>query len=178
MPYPLPLKLKAYCLLLFPAVTSFGKSLLCCHLGTLLTFHLHTDLRSYCLVATLGLDGLSSDNSCYALLEQEQSSCRVVPMLQLQCAVQHYDWGRVGAESEVGRIHALASGDAIQDVPYAELWMGTHKSGPSLVCFGNETQPVLLKDWLDAHPEALGSKVVEKWQGELPFLFKVNCLFL
>ena len=103
----------------------------------------------------------------------------LLPMLRLQCAVQHYDWGRIGADSEVGRIHALTCGNDIQDVPYAELWMGTHKSGPSLVCSGNETThpEVSLKDWLDAHPEALGPKVVERWQGELPYLFKVFRFF-
>ncbi|KAG0596051.1 hypothetical protein M758_UG220000 [Ceratodon purpureus] len=93
-------------------------------------------------------------------------------MLRLQCAVQHYDWGRVGSASEVGRLHALASGDAVEDVPYAELWMGTHVSGPSRVVSEEESE-VLLKDWLDTHTEALGQKVLERWEGELPFLFKV-----
>ncbi|XP_024398750.1 mannose-6-phosphate isomerase 2 [Physcomitrium patens] len=91
--------------------------------------------------------------------------------LRLECAVQHYDWGRIGAASEVGRLHALAVGSPAEDTPYAELWMGTHKSGPSWVVSDNS--PVLLKEWLDTHSEALGDKVAERWQGELPFLFKV-----
>lgn len=97
-------------------------------------------------------------------------------MLRLQCTVQHYDWGKIGAKSEVGRLHVLASGDGIQDVPYAELWMGTHKSGPSLVIFESDTKGekrVPLKDWLDNHSETLGPKVLQRWNGELPFLFKV-----
>lgn len=86
--------------------------------------------------------------------------------------MQHYDWGRIGAASEVGRLHALAVGSPAEDTPYAELWMGTHKSGPSWVVSDNS--PVLLKEWLDTHSEALGDKVAERWQGELPFLFKVD----
>lgn len=94
-------------------------------------------------------------------------------MLRLQCAVQHYDWGRIGAGSEVGRLHALASGDPVDDVPYAELWMGTHTSGPSRVVTEKENSELLLKDWLAAHSEALGPIVLDRWEGELPFLFKV-----
>lgn len=94
-------------------------------------------------------------------------------MLRLQCAVQHYDWGRIGPASEVGQLHALASGEAVEDVPYAELWMGTHASGPSRVVSEEDKSEVLLKDWLDTHTEALGHNVLERWEGELPFLFKV-----
>jgi len=96
-------------------------------------------------------------------------------MLRLQCAVQHYDWGRIGAGSEVGQLHALASGDPVDDVPYAELWMGTHTSGPTRVVTEiDENSELLLKDWLAAHSEALGPIVLRRWEGELPFLFKVD----
>jgi hypothetical protein len=97
-------------------------------------------------------------------------------MLRLQCKVQHYEWGRIGADSEVARLHALSSGEGFQDLPYAELWMGTHPSGPSSVILegGGDSNPVLLQQWLDMHPEALGKKVQQRWDGELPFLFKVK----
>ena len=95
-------------------------------------------------------------------------------MLRLQCAVQHYDWGRIGPASEVGRLHALASGEPVEDVPYAELWMGTHTSGPSRVVNHEGKSELLLKDWLTAHTDALGQNVLERWEGELPFLFKVH----
>lgn len=94
-------------------------------------------------------------------------------MLRLQCAVQHYDWGRIGEASEVGRLHALASKESVEDVPYAELWMGTHVSGPSRVVSEEGGNSELLKDWLLTHTEALGQNVLERWDGELPFLFKV-----
>ncbi|BBN02513.1 mannose-6-phosphate isomerase [Marchantia polymorpha subsp. ruderalis] len=96
-------------------------------------------------------------------------------MLRLQVSAQNYDWGRIGEESEVGRLYGISSGKEVQhDVPYAELWMGTHPSGPSFIsdaAVGGE--PQLLKDWLLEHHEALGDDVFKHWQGELPFLFKV-----
>ncbi|GJP50627.1 hypothetical protein CLOM_g9770 [Closterium sp. NIES-68] len=113
----------------------------------------------------------------------------------MRCVAQTYDWGIKGSGSTVGRLYALGtSGSAAaakDDVPYAELWMGTHPSGPSLVlpsakpdqsgspCTvlvkndAAEGEPQLLQDWLDAHPEALGATVQQKWPGQLPFLFKV-----
>ncbi|KAJ7549795.1 hypothetical protein O6H91_07G069700 [Diphasiastrum complanatum] len=97
--------------------------------------------------------------------------------LRLRCKVQHYDWGRTGADSKVAQLHALMSGIPVQEgVPYAELWMGTHESGPSFVFWegmqsGQEGVP--LKDWLKEHPDALGQKVVERWGADLPYLFKV-----
>ncbi|KAF8780026.1 hypothetical protein HU200_001992 [Digitaria exilis] len=84
--------------------------------------------------------------------------------LRLRCAVQHYEWGRRGPESLVAR---LADGHA--DRPYAELWMGTHPSGPSTLLDDGE----LLRDWLARNPDALGPAVAARWGGDLPFLFKV-----
>eukprot|EP00253_Pinus_taeda_P016862 PITA_16862 len=93
--------------------------------------------------------------------------------LLLRCAVQHYEWGRHGYASEVARLYSLVTGSPIdEDKPYAELWMGTHDSGHSLVILQTGEQ-VPLKRWLEEHPEALGDKVVERWGIDLPFLFKV-----
>eukprot|EP01018_Ginkgo_biloba_P009005 Gb_37331 [translate_table: standard] len=91
--------------------------------------------------------------------------------LRLSCTVQHYEWGRIGEESEVGRLHSLMNKTEIQQKPYAELWIGTHDSGHSLVMLDN--QVMRLKDWLQQHPEALGDRVVNIWGIDLPFLFKV-----
>lgn len=94
--------------------------------------------------------------------------------LLLRYAVQHYEWGRNGSASEVGRLYSLISGSPIEeDKPYAELWMGTHDSGHSLVILQTGEQ-VPLKRWLEEHPEALGDKVVKRWGIDLPFLFKVQ----
>jgi mannose-6-phosphate isomerase len=70
-------------------------------------------------------------------------------------AFKDYAWGIRGWDSRVGR-YALASGSIQEidpDVPYAELWIGTHPAGHAKLADGR-----LLK-------EALGH--------DLPFLFKV-----
>nr|DAD31823.1 TPA_asm: hypothetical protein HUJ06_010674 [Nelumbo nucifera] len=97
----------------------------------------------------------------------------------LRCSVQNYDWGRIGEESKVAELFLLNSGMEIQnDKPYAELWMGTHNSGPSFLILGNRDggsglEPLSLKSWISENPHVLGEKVVEKWGADLPFLFKV-----
>ena len=56
------------------------------------------------------------------------------------------------------------------DKNYAELWMGTHPSGPSKI-ISNES--VLLSDYLLSTPNAVG-QVPEGYDStDLPFLFKV-----
>lgn len=98
-------------------------------------------------------------------------------MLKLRCVAQNYDWGIRGPASTVGRLFALGGAETLSDEkPYAELWMGTHPSGPSQVLEeggGGGGKFVLLREWLAANPSALGEKVQAKWGGELPFLFKV-----
>jgi mannose-6-phosphate isomerase len=80
--------------------------------------------------------------------------------------VQQYAWGQVGSASAVARL----SGEAIDETkPYAELWMGTHPSGPSVVV--DEAKP--LGTLLEQHPEWLGNVPSYKGGGGLPFLFKV-----
>lgn len=97
--------------------------------------------------------------------------------VELECAVQCYDWGIVGEESLVARIHCANVDNKIDPArPYAEvralslaaivfisvnlvtqLWMGTHESGPSLVKAGASRRTLR---------EHLGHE-------DLPFLFKV-----
>ncbi|KAJ3272096.1 Mannose-6-phosphate isomerase [Terramyces sp. JEL0728] len=80
---------------------------------------------------------------------------------------QNYDWGKLGDVSQVATL-ASANGlvpDATK--PYAELWMGTHPNGPSVVS-GNSTT---LKSLLNK--QTLSPGIHEKYNGDLPFLFKV-----
>lgn len=107
--------------------------------------------------------------------------------LRLHCKVQNYDWGLKGNRSEVGRLYALQSNENLdEETPYAELWIGTHESGPSNVVIcgdanedsadaNNEAEmhSMPLKDWLSKNPYALGDKVLQRWGTDLPFLFKV-----
>ncbi|KAG8659735.1 mannose-6-phosphate isomerase 1 [Manihot esculenta] len=103
------------------------------------------------------------------------------PLLRLRCSVQKYDWGKTGTDSQVARLFSLNSGSKIEvDRPYAELWMGTHESGPSfLLDAGMEngasigSQCITLKEWIAKNPNVLGDKVFNKWGSDLPFLFKV-----
>ncbi|XP_062198344.1 mannose-6-phosphate isomerase 1-like [Phragmites australis] len=94
-------------------------------------------------------------------------------LLRLCCAVQHYEWGRRGADSLVARLSGEGGGDAGDDPdaagrPFAELWMGTHPSAPSSLA-----PDVSLRDWIARNPAALGRAVAARWGGDLPFLFKV-----
>ena len=71
---------------------------------------------------------------------------------------------------QVATLHNGNSGTPVRELPYAELWMGTHPSGPSTLARGEKT---LLKDWLKAHPKTLGDVLHNRWGAELPYLFKV-----
>ncbi|KAJ4892716.1 Mannose-6-phosphate isomerase 1 [Raphanus sativus] len=88
---------------------------------------------------------------------------------RLRCSVKDYAWGKIGSDSLVYRVHAANSDREIDATrPYAELWMGTHESGPSYLEDG-----VTLRSWIAENPESLGDRVLEKWGCDLPFLFKV-----
>jgi mannose-6-phosphate isomerase len=72
----------------------------------------------------------------------------------------------VGSASAVARL----SGEGIDETkPYAELWMGTHPSGPSTVVSDSKT----LGAHLEEHPEWLGNVNSYPGGGGLPFLLKV-----
>jgi len=74
-------------------------------------------------------------------------------LVALSLTAQHYAWGKPGNRSKVAQLLSK-SGDTT--TRYAELWMGTHKNGPSKVVLADK-QPLL--------SEYLGT--------ELPYLFKV-----
>ncbi|KAK9066915.1 hypothetical protein SSX86_014239 [Deinandra increscens subsp. villosa] len=95
-------------------------------------------------------------------------------LVRLKCSVQNYDWGRIGHESLVARMFSSNCDDEIEEGKhYAELWMGTHASGPSYVVGEKGIGDVSLKSWISENPEVLGDTVVEKWGVDLPFMFKV-----
>jgi len=99
-------------------------------------------------------------------------------MLKLNCAVQNYAWGKVGKESEVAKLFASGSNEEIDEgKPYAELWMGTHASGPSTIAepAGKYPPKTTLKEWIGANESSLGDVLLKRFGGKsgLPFLFKV-----
>ncbi|KAF2299534.1 hypothetical protein GH714_032393 [Hevea brasiliensis] len=97
------------------------------------------------------------------------------PLLRLRGSVQNYNWGKAGTDSRVARLFAFNSASKIElDKPYAELWMGTHESGPSfLLESGVEngapigSQCITLKEWIAKNPNVLGDKVFDKWGSDL-----------
>ena len=69
--------------------------------------------------------------------------------------MKDYAWGIRGLDSRVAR-YALESGiidEVDPDVPYAELWLGTHPSGPTTIRDGTSLEDVN--------------------GGQLPFMFKI-----
>ncbi|KAI8986867.1 mannose-6-phosphate isomerase [Trametes punicea] len=98
-------------------------------------------------------------------------------VLKIIPTVQKYDWGKMGLSSKVAQ-YAVACNlpdfTLDENAPYAELWMGTHHTSPSRLPDGQT-----LSDYLAAHPDLIGSRVIERFrdvgaaQGNLPFLFKV-----
>ena len=91
-------------------------------------------------------------------------------MFSLTCPVQNYAWGRVGEDSIIAQLKSVS--DPVfrtgSTTPYAELWMGTHVSGPAKLADGS-----LLLDWLNGNPSAVGQVPAGYPADDLPFLFKI-----
>lgn len=86
-------------------------------------------------------------------------------LLPLRGALQHYEWGGydfiprlIGKKPKAGQA-------------VAELWMGNHHRGPSMVRTADGWEP--LGRYLARRPEILGAEVRRKFGDQLPFLFKV-----
>lgn len=89
--------------------------------------------------------------------------------MELHCAVQNYAWGKLGTSSLVAQLSkANPSVEIKEEVPYAELWMGTHPSGPSKISGTSK----LLLDFLTSNPDVLGVEERKVFGVNLPFLFK------
>lgn len=91
--------------------------------------------------------------------------------MELKCKVQNYDWGKLGIESSVAKLLSSADPKEIIDTdkPYAELWMGTHANGPSLIVERGK----LLSEYLNDNHDALGKNVINKFGVTIPFLLKI-----
>lgn len=108
----------------------------------------------------------------------------------LKCQVKTYAWGKLGQASLVGRLAEAGLDEAVltAGTPYAELWMGTHPSGPSMVMLTSPWRTVTpLSEWIRLNPSLLGparsktrdarlerrQSMVRMSAHSLPFLFKV-----
>lgn len=79
--------------------------------------------------------------------------------------IQNYDWGSRTA------IHELFGFANEAQQPQAEVWMGTHPNGCSIVKQGSTN--VSLSELIKQDPPAFLSQSTSKAFGDLPFLFKI-----
>ncbi|MBI9070066.1 MAG: mannose-6-phosphate isomerase, class I [Melioribacteraceae bacterium] len=83
--------------------------------------------------------------------------------------IQNYDWG---TRNEKAFIPELLGIETETDKPYAELWIGAHKKAPSKVIV--EDKGISIIDLLkDSSNQILGKEASVKFDGKLPFLFKI-----
>ena len=86
--------------------------------------------------------------------------------LRLRGAVRHYEWG--GYEL----IASLTGASNPGRRPFAELWLGAHRSAPALVETASGALP--LEEFIAARPaEILGPAAAARYGGRLPYLLKV-----
>lgn len=84
----------------------------------------------------------------------------------LRNPIQEYAWGSHTAISE------LLGNPSPSDNPQAELWLGAHPKAPSRVEYGGRR--VSLAKLIEKNPKnILGEAVAEKFDNQLPYLFKV-----
>lgn len=90
--------------------------------------------------------------------------------MELSCAIQNYEWGKKGENSLVAQLAQNNNITIKNTTPYAELWMGTHPNGPSII---KQTQESLLA-YIGKDPERhLGPSVTKAFGKNLPYLLKV-----
>ena len=95
----------------------------------------------------------------------DQSNSQALGLLELRCAVQHYEWGGFDYIQHLIR----SEGD---HRPYAELWIGAHPDLPSDAVLEAEVIP--LNALIEKASEfVLGAETSKRFNGRLPFLFKV-----
>ena len=143
-----------------------------------------------CLRVTVGTP---EENAAFLAL-LEKTAARFFPK-PLKAQIQQYAWGQSQEVSLVSSLGAcncssfdtfvtrkmcvpVPVGDASK--PFAELWMGTHPSGPALIA-DDDNAPLPLSEYIQRHPElggaslsaASGTEKTAGVNGGLPFLLKV-----
>jgi mannose-6-phosphate isomerase len=95
---------------------------------------------------------------------------RLAEPLKLKCQVQHYFWGRHFPESLIPKLIGCTSAD--NTLPFAELWIGAHRSAPAFVELPERN--VGLDQLIHEHAnEILGDAVFKRYGADLPFMLKV-----
>jgi mannose-6-phosphate isomerase len=88
-------------------------------------------------------------------------------VFKLDNEIKNYAWGELGAQSFIAQLLGIPVAESL---PLAELWLGAHPSGSSMLV----QEPITLqqKIKLDAQ-NLLGAECILKFGSELPFLLKV-----
>jgi mannose-6-phosphate isomerase len=84
----------------------------------------------------------------------------------MQNPIQNYAWGSRSAIAELMGFKKKSK------QPQAEIWMGAHPKAPSKIWYGGNWRR--LDHMIANHPESLlGSEVMQRFNGRLPYLFKI-----
>lgn len=120
-------------------------------------------------------------------------------MIPTKGCVKNYHWGQVGETSHIAQFNLLIQKNLAKhgcqtktkanidncnndsnnnlstnnnDLPLAELWFGSHPSGPSTLLVGDNM--IKLDEFLKREPEMVGViDLYHKYNKQLPFLFKI-----
>lgn len=94
-------------------------------------------------------------------------------IIQLECQCNNYPWGKKGKDSLAARYAAATPGGHFkldESKEYAEQWMGTYPTTPSLVLETGED----LQKHLNANKDKLiGKSILNKFGTDLPYLPKI-----
>jgi mannose-6-phosphate isomerase len=90
-------------------------------------------------------------------------------IIRLRCNTQNYAWGKPAAESLVAEF----TNNTGRKERYAELWMGTHPRGHSVIMSTGQELSSWIAEDLDARLGTLCPEISGKNSGDLPFLLKI-----
>lgn len=98
-------------------------------------------------------------------------------VLPLHGIIKNYHWGKNKQDSIITKFDDNAKSNSsdeskTQDVPLAEIWFGTHISGPSTIDICGRR--IKLSDFIREQPDMCGHvNHIAKYGNNLPFLFKI-----
>jgi mannose-6-phosphate isomerase len=88
----------------------------------------------------------------------------------LECQYNNYSWEKIGKDSLSAQYAAATPGTKFQidkSKEYAEMWMGTYPTTPSLILSSGED----LQKYINANK--IGKPILSKFGADLPYLPKV-----
>ncbi|MCB0731554.1 MAG: hypothetical protein KDC88_11015, partial [Ignavibacteriae bacterium] len=87
---------------------------------------------------------------------------------KIEGKIQNYDWG---TKNDKAFIPKYLNIDTIENIPYAELWIGVHPNAPSQI--NVDENKLSLASLIEKFPvEIIGERINNKFK-TLPFLLKI-----